>query len=57
MAAVMKNRVPIILATLHAALTISVFALAIINPERSGLLPIMVFAVDFSRIDIDDPGP
>jgi hypothetical protein len=41
------GRLPLAFASMHAALTILVFAIAIICPIRSGLLPIIMFGLDF----------
>ena len=41
------RELPLILAIANASFTIVIFALAIHNPEKSGLLPILVFFCDF----------
>jgi hypothetical protein len=38
---------PIVLASLHAVVTLLIFIRAIRAPERSGLLPVVMFYVDY----------
>jgi hypothetical protein len=41
------SKLPIIFAISHAILTVVVFGVAIFSPVRSGLMPILIFGLDF----------
>ena len=41
------KRLPVIFAAIHAALTLLVFGKAIASPERSGLLPLIMYYLDY----------
>ncbi len=40
------RKLPFVFAGIHATLTVAVFTVAILSPVRSGLLPIIMFALD-----------
>ena len=41
------KRLPFIFAAVHAALTLWIFGEAIASPERSGLLPLIMYCLDY----------